>query len=130
VVVFRREKSVTYAWEARVMDSWDVCYASEVNRIQEGLILAASYYDMNELIEIAPEPGSVFILSQSEPFDEEGEIRHHKLLNWCNYYGLPQYHVHSSGHATPHELRKLIQTINPETVYPIHTERPELVKNT
>ena len=64
----------------------------------------------------------------SEPFDEEGEIQHEKLLNWCNYYGMPQYHVHSSGHASPHELRKLIETINPETVYPIHTDRPELVK--
>ncbi|MFW6109545.1 MAG: MBL fold metallo-hydrolase [archaeon] len=129
VLVFQREKSRTYAWEERVLDRWRICCAEEVNKIQSDIILAASYYDMNELCDIVPEPGSVFILSQSEPFDEEGEIQHDKLLNWCNHYGMPQYHVHSSGHAAPHELKALIKTIDPETVYPVHTERPGLLKH-
>jgi ribonuclease J len=129
VLVFQREKSRTQAWEEKVMDEWRICCAEEVNKMQGEIVLAASYYDMNELCDIIPDPGSVFILSQSEPFDEEGEIQHDKLLNWCNHYGMPQYHVHSSGHASPHELKKLVETINPETVYPIHTERPGLFKH-
>jgi ribonuclease J len=129
VLVFRRRKQRTSAWEDRVLKSVEPYYASDVNSIQEELILAASFYDMNELMEIQPMPGSIFVLSQSEPFDEEGEMQHDKLLNWCDYYGMPQYHAHASGHAAPHELKTLIRTIKPKTVFPVHTERPGLLKH-
>ena len=81
---------------------------------------------MTEMIEIKPMSGSVYILSSSEPFDEEMEINLDKLFNWLAHYGIPLYQVHASGHATPHELKRAIEEINPKKVYPIHTNRPKL----
>ncbi|MFW6048301.1 MAG: MBL fold metallo-hydrolase RNA specificity domain-containing protein, partial [Candidatus Natronoplasma sp.] len=83
---------------------------------------------MNDLLKIDPVAGSIFVLSQSEPFDEEGEIQHEKLLNWCEHHGLPLYQVHASGHVMPHQLKDAIKKIDPGKVVPVHTERPELFK--
>jgi len=32
--------------------------------------------------------------------------------------------VHCSGHANQKQIEKMIEKINPEKVYPIHTEHP------
>jgi mRNA degradation ribonuclease J1/J2 len=54
------------------------------------------------------------------------EIDFDRLLNWLNHYGLPQYHVHVSGHMMPLRLKSAIKAINPKQVFPVHTENPEL----
>ncbi|OKY78785.1 MAG: mRNA degradation ribonuclease J1/J2 [Candidatus Methanohalarchaeum thermophilum] len=128
VLVFRKEKSYSQAWEEEVIGEVKTYSGSDLNEIQEEVVLVASYYDMNEVMKIRPQPGSVFILSQSEAFDEEGEIQHERLLNWCEHMGLPQYHAHASGHVGPNQLKNAIQEIDPETVYPVHTERPRQFK--
>lgn len=129
VMVFSRDKSSTSAWEEEVHEEVEVHYGEDINPIQEDVVLVASYYDMNDLLDVEPEPGSIFVLSQSEFHDESGEIQHEKLLNWCDHYGMPQYQAHASGHAMPHELKSVIQEIDPETVIPIHTERPSLYES-
>ncbi len=128
VLVFGKEKSRISEWERRLIDEVEVLNGKEINPIQEDVVLVASYYDMNELMDVEPVSDSIFILSQSEPFDEEGEIQYEKLLNWCEHYGLPQYQIHVSGHVLPHELKKAIKTIDPDRVIPIHNERPDLFK--
>lgn len=129
IMVFSRNKSSVSAWEEEVRNEVEVQYGEDIKPIQEDVVLVASYYDMNDLMEVEPKPGSIFILSQSEFFDESGEIQHGKLINWCEHYGMPQYQVHSSGHATPHELKTIIQKIDPETVIPIHTNKPLLYRS-
>lgn len=126
IFVFGKEKSWSRAWEEEIHNEFNVLYGFDINSIQDRIVLAASYYDMNELMDVNPQAGSIFILSKSEPFDEAGEIQHEKLLNWCNHYGMPQYHVHASGHAMPHELKSVIKEISPNTMIPVHTERPLL----
>jgi ribonuclease J len=83
---------------------------------------------MNEMEDISPLPGSVFILSQSEPFNEEMELDYKKLLNWLEFYGIPLYNIHASGHALPFELKRTIEEISPEVVFPIHTNAANLYK--
>ncbi len=128
VIVFGEESSRMQEWERRVLDEVEPWNGEDIEEIQDEVVLKASYYDMNELMNVDPVPGSIFVLSQSEPFDEEGEIQHEKLLNWCEYYGLPMYQVHASGHVMPHQLKESIEKIGPEKVLPVHTERPELFK--
>ncbi|MGD0978917.1 MAG: hypothetical protein ABR962_07215 [Candidatus Bathyarchaeia archaeon] len=41
--------------------------------------------------------GSCYVLSASEPFNEEMDIDFKRLANWLDLYGLPQYHIHVSG---------------------------------
>jgi ribonuclease J len=101
-------------------------YAKDVNLIQNKILMVAGYYDFNELITIRPIPGSIYILSQSEPFNEEMEIDYAKLQNWLELHGLPLFSIHASGHANANELKGVIADVNPKRVAFIHTERPKL----
>jgi len=127
--IFQREKKRRYAWENILTEHYPgkMVDAPYVNAHQDELLLAASFWDMNEMVEVQPEPGSVYILSQSEPFNEEMEIDYNKLINWLEICGLPLYQVHASGHVNPDQLKWAIQEINPGRLYPIHTERPKLL---
>ena len=88
----------------------------------------ASFYDMNEMCDFKPNPGTQYVISQSEPHNEEMEIDRWKLMNWLENYGLPSYSIHCSGHIRPFELKQMIRRINPKKIIPIHTERPETFK--
>ncbi len=130
VCIFQKNKKRDYEYENVVKACYgsNVINAQDVNKSQKELIMVASLYDMTEMTEIKPVTGSVYILSSSEPFDEEMEISFDKLLNWLAHYGIPLYQTHASGHATPHELKRAIEEIQPEKVFPIHTNRPELFR--
>lgn len=129
-LIFQREKKQYSAWEDELIKNKNctIIDSREIGKKQDEIILVASFYDMNEMVELKPEAGSVYILSQSEPFNEEMEIDHRKLLNWLELYGLPLYNIHASGHAYPHEIKKMVEEINPKKVFLIHTERPLLFK--
>ena len=70
---------------------------------------------------------NIYILASSEPLNEESEISFERLQNWLEIYGIPIYHIHSSGHITPLDLRRLILKSNAKTIIPIHGERPGLL---
>lgn len=129
ILIFQKEKKTSYVWENRILDKYsNIIGSQEINKIQSKILLVAGFYDLNELVEINPNPSSIYILSQSEPFNEEMEIDFNKFKNWLSYYGLPLYQIHASGHATPQELRYIISEINPKKLYLIHTENSELYK--
>lgn len=103
-------------------------------------ILCFSFWDINEVIEIDPEPGAVYIYSSSEAFDEEQKFNIVRLRNWLNLFqmqpvGIPNAETgkvpdaekgfHASGHITGPDLLELIDTINPQFVIPVHTNNPE-----
>jgi ribonuclease J len=126
IVIYRRGKKRYYDWEEKLLDLGNVMEASEIRRHQDHLLLVCSFSDVRELVEIKPEPGSNFILSGSEPFNEEKEIEFDKFRNWLDHFGLPMYHIHSSGHIMPNELKRVVSSICPKTVLPVHTEHPAL----
>lgn len=128
ILAFKREKSRYDEYEKRVEKDWKVVSSEDVKNKQGEIVLITSLYDMNETIDIKPKSGSVYILSESEPFDEEGEITFKKLLSWLEYWGIPMYKIHCSGHATPRDLKRTILKIKPTKVFPIHTSHPELFK--
>lgn len=130
ILIFTKGKKKLYLWEQEIAGRYGekIIDAADVERMQHELLLTASFYDMNELIEIKPIPGSTYILSQSEPFNEEMEIDFGKLLNWLVLFGIPQYQIHVSGHALPYQLKWAIKEINAKKVFLVHTERPELYK--
>ena len=129
VAFYKKQKKTTYAHESVIEESYDnVITSREVSSSPEKYILVANLYDFNELVDIKPDPGSVYIHSMSEPFNEEMRIDYSKLVNWLAEFGLASYQLHASGHARPHELKKIIREINPEKVMLVHTERPLLYK--
>jgi ribonuclease J len=90
------------------------------------------FYSMLELNDIDPPENSYYILSKSEPFDDEGWIEQKKRANWLDRVGIPEshlYHAHCSGHARKKELIDIITRIHPKKLFPIHTEYPEEFNN-
>lgn len=130
ILIFQRAKKLGSPYEEELADAFEdkIVAASDVNKSQSELILVAGLSDMGELPDIDPVAGSCYILSSSEPVDEEAEISFDKLLAWLTHYGIPMFQVHSSGHANPHDLRDMIERIAPRSVFLIHTQRPDLFK--
>jgi len=128
MLIFRKSKKTRSKWETQMMEKYQdkVKDAFEVSKQQCKIILALSFYDLEELVAIKPDPGSCYILSASEPFNEEMEIDFERLVNWLSHYGLPQYHVHVSGHIMPLQLKSFLKEINASKIFPVHTENAEL----
>lgn len=98
VYIFMRDKKTESKYERFLKDNFDnLVYAEDIHNLQKEIILSASLYDMNELIKIKPIADSIYLLSTSEPFDEEGELRHEKLKMWLDKYGIPMCQAHVSG---------------------------------
>jgi len=126
VAVFRRAKKRYYEWEEEVMEKARTIDSEELRRDQGKFIVAFSMPDFKELVDIRPSAGSIFVLSTSEPFNEEQEFEFERLKNWLDHFGLPMYHVHCSGHIMPGELKSSIEQVKPRRLIPIHTEYPNL----
>jgi len=128
ILIFRKSKKKYDKWESQIMEKYPdkIVDVFEVSKQQCKAVLAMSFYDLEELVEIQPEAGSCHILSASEPFNEEMEIDFERLVNWLRHYGLPQYHVHVSGHIMPLQLKAILKEINAAKIFPVHTENAEL----
>jgi ribonuclease J len=130
MMIFRKSKKSTYKWESKLIKQFEgqhkVFDVFEASKQQCNMVLALSFYDFEELVALKPAPGSCFVLSASEPFNEEMEIDNERLINWLSHYGLPQYHVHVSGHMMPLQLKKALRTMGAKRVFPVHTENAEL----
>jgi ribonuclease J len=128
ILVFRKSKSTRYKWEEQVEKYCPdkVKNAFDLSKQQCKVVLAMSFYDLEELVDLQPQAGSCYVLSASEPFNEEMEIDYGRLVNWLQHYGLPQYHVHVSGHIMPLQLKSTLKEINASKVFPVHTENAEL----
>ena len=103
ILIFRKSKKRYRKSEKQIMEQYSdkIADVFEVSKQQCKVVLTMSFYDLEELVEINPKPGSCYVLSASERFNEEMEINFERLVNWLSHYGLPQYHVHVSGHIMP-----------------------------
>jgi ribonuclease J len=130
ILVFRKSKKRFDSWEKELIQRFDgegkVLDVFELSKRQCKVVLAVSFYDFEELISLQPSAGSCYVLSASEPFNEEMEIDYERLVNWLSHYGLPQYHVHVSGHMMPLQLKAALKKINAKKVFPVHTENANL----
>lgn len=55
------------------------------------------------------------------------EINEEKVKNWLDLFNIPYFNkgFHASGHANGKEILEMIEEINPEKLYPVHTTQPE-----
>ena len=51
-----------------------------------------------------------------------------EFLSECKTLGLKTETLHTSGHADENAVRKLIETVNPDVIIPVHTENAERFK--
>lgn len=104
--------------------------AYDIRREPSRYILQAGFFDIQELIDLDPPEGSVYVRAATEPFSEEMAIDEQKLRNWLSRFGLLRdderlRRAHISGHASGPDLLEWIESVKPRTVLPIHTDHPE-----
>jgi ribonuclease J len=131
LVYYKRKKSGTYddgdyyVWERPFMDKM-VTHES-VHKQQSKLIMDLDFYQLAELIDIRPKPGTHFIHSMSEPFSEE-DIEDQVLHNWLDHFGMQFHQLHASGHMNRQQIESLVEKIDAKKVFPVHTQYPNLFK--
>jgi ribonuclease J len=116
-------------WERRYLELPNTITYRDVKRDQSEYMLYCTYYQLNELIDVRPEPGSRYVRSICEPFNDEMHFDERRVKNWLNLYDLgPAYQIHASGHASGPEITGMLERLSPEKIYPIHTEHPNYLK--
>ena len=111
-------------WE-RVFFEYDNFYTyRDVRAGQENFMIRADNFSFMELIDIEPE-NAIYIHSTTGAFNTEMELSKEITDNWLSHFNIPQYeHFHVSGHAKGSELLEMIRTVEPDILYPIHTDDP------
>jgi len=66
---------------------------------------------------------ATYIYSQWEGYWERGS--YNKVKEWLTKHSIPKHSIHTSGHASPTDLKKLVAALNPRKVVPIHSFMPE-----
>ncbi|WP_448521999.1 MBL fold metallo-hydrolase RNA specificity domain-containing protein [Pseudothermotoga sp.] len=109
----------------------------QINESPEKYIVAAGYFDMPQLLDIDETVlnGSIYIHSTSEAYTEEQQMDYRRFKNWLDRFGIEPLGLvfekgeivftkefHASGHLSAQELEKLIETLQPDVIIPIHTE--------
>ncbi|MFQ5888062.1 MAG: MBL fold metallo-hydrolase RNA specificity domain-containing protein [Candidatus Hydrothermarchaeales archaeon] len=121
-----KEKQKDYAsWERGFLEKENFVTHKDISGMQKDVVFYLDNYSIQELVNIKPEKGSCYIRSMCEPFDIEMEIDWNRIKNWLERFNLEEIHqIHASGHASGEELKELIEEINPEIIFPIHTKDP------
>jgi len=71
--------------------------------------------------------GACLIHSQWDGYLKEDRFR--EIDSWRQAHNMPFHQVHTSGHASPDDLRRLVSALNPKTLVPIHSDAPERYKD-
>jgi ribonuclease J len=114
-------------WERELIDHPNSVTAEDIRASPREYVVRVDFFELTALIDLQPPPGSRYIRSVTEPFDEEMEFDKERVDNWLKLFGLyPYLQAHASGHASGPELWKAIAQMAPKHVIPIHTEHHEL----
>jgi ribonuclease J len=107
------------------VDYPNIITAEEIRQRPSDFIIILNFWYLPTLIDLKPRKG-VYIHSLSEPFNEEMEVSYERMTNWINKFHLRFIQAHCSGHINGDDLKHMITTINPQELFPIHTEHQEL----
>lgn len=110
------------------LDYPNIITAEEITKNPRDYMVVLNFWYFNMLVDLKPH-GSVYIHSLSEPFNEEMEISYERMHNWLKHFDLRFVQSHCSGHICGSDLKNLITDINPKTLYPIHTEHPDMFQH-
>ncbi len=107
--------------------------AYDIRKDPSRYIVQLGFYQIQELIDLEPPPGSVYVKCATEPFSDEMKIDEQRLKAWLDRFGVESrgdeedslLRAHISGHASGQDLLEWIADMQPAQVIPIHTMKPE-----
>lgn len=111
------------------MAGWpDVLPPSETVRDDpQGHCLQLGFESLPLLIDLRPPTGSVWIQSGGAPmgpFDPAQTV----LEAWAARFGLEIRTITSSGHSRPDDIVRMVTTVRPKLVVPVHSRAPEMLQ--
>ena len=101
----------------------NIIRADDIVKKPSDFMVVLNFWYFNMFIDLKPYHGS-YVHSLSEPFNEEMELSFDRMKNWLNHFDLTSHQAHCSGHINGRDLKSVVETIQPKTLFPIHTEHP------
>ncbi|MEM3083960.1 MAG: ribonuclease J, partial [Nitrososphaerales archaeon] len=114
--------------ERMFIDLTNAWTAEQIRQNQSKVICAMTFFQFDELIDIKPKPYSILIYSTSEPHNEEQQFDYKRMEAWTEHFQMRIFQSHCSGHAYADDLMYIVKEINPENLFPVHTEYPAMFK--
>ncbi|MCG7843813.1 MAG: hypothetical protein MIO90_00090, partial [Methanomassiliicoccales archaeon] len=116
---------------------WQVADPDDIAKDPDEYMLCFSFWDMTKLLDMDWKDGT-YVYSNSMAYDLKQMDNLQKLMNWIDLFGFKcrglamvngaldfEEGFHSSGHLSLDHLWKVIRTISPELVIPVHCPYPE-----
>ncbi|MEW6748851.1 MAG: MBL fold metallo-hydrolase [Candidatus Micrarchaeota archaeon] len=130
IKVYAREMLRPRPYEAEIRSKFECVGFDWVKKHQNKIIWELDFSQLQELIDVKPEPGGACIHSMSEPFEEDpmSQLQDEILHNWLNRFSMEHHQLHASGHASKDEIFEMCKTISPKKIIPVHTQYAELFK--
>jgi len=133
VSIYRKYASKESKWAQNLCETYSsmLVDARDIHANQSSFICCFGFFDINELAYVRPVAGSIWMVSNCEPFCEEMEIDRRRMMNWLNRYQMrlvgsdDELRFHVSGHASRSALKEVVETIRPKTLIPVHSEHPD-----
>jgi len=110
------------------LDLHNAWTAEQIAAKESKVLCAIGFYSFTALIDMKPKPGAVYIHSSSEPYNEGQEMSQDRADAWLERFSMNKVQSHCSGHARGKDLLEIVSEIAPKTLYPVHTEYPDLYK--
>ena len=133
-VFSERQLQMDYAeWQREFLDYSNKVDYRDVSKNQKEFVFYCSDFNLQNLIDIKPNPGSSYVRSLTEPFDIEMELKEELIKNWFEHFGVISkerdwHQVHVSGHGDGTQIKRIIDGANAKKLIPIHTQQDEYHK--
>lgn len=120
-------------WLREFIDYPNAMNFLDVSKNQSESIFYCSDYKLQQLIDIRPGEGSLYIRSMTEPYDRDTEAQEKRVKEWVADFHLVSreedwVRFHASGHGYEEEIKAVIQGSNSKFLIPVHTEHEEVHK--
>ena len=111
------------AWGLADIHELDGDTLDELRQEPSRFVVQLAANELGTLLDLPVGPGSVFLHANGEPlgpFQAGWDL----LQQWLARLQVPFTVIGSSGHATPHDLHRIVEIVQPSVLYPIHTADP------
>jgi ribonuclease J len=131
IKVYAREMLRPREFEVQIREKYQCVDFDWVKQNQKKIIWELDFSQLQELIDVDPEPGGACIHSMSEPFEEDplSQLQDEVLHNWLSRFSMKHHQFHASGHASGKEIFDMCGEIGAKAVIPVHTAHPELFRD-
>ena len=133
-VFSERQLYMDYAeWQREFLDYPNKVDYRDVSKSQKDFVFYCSDFNLQNLIDIKPNPGSSYVRSLTEPFDVEMELKEELIKNWFEHFGVISrerdwHQEHVSGHGDGTQIKRVIDGADAKKLIPIHTKHDEYHK--